>query len=264
MRKYILILLSSAFLYSCKTQVAATLPASTTNEVVGSAAFFTKIKEKANFQQLKMNTKVDVQTGSFVPTLDATIYIENGQKVWMNMIAVFLNVGRGIATPAGVKGYEKLNKTYIESDFTYLNNLLNVNFIDYNSLQNLLMGKTFIPVNSSDFRLTKNAQGYQLVSSKNLRFTNNGKVSEYSVTLNYSVNADLTDVRLVDADKTNELLISYLNWTDFEQLRLPKNVKINIKGSKTGQILLENTRFESSKMDTPYSVPNNYTKTEIR
>ena len=99
---------------------------------------------------------------------------------------------------------------------------------------------------------------------KNLKFENNGETSEYSVTMNYSSNYDLVQVNLEDKDKTNSLEISYLNWTTFENMKLPKNVKIIIKGTKTSQILLENTRFESLKMDTPYSVPNNYKKTEIR
>lgn len=264
MKNYILILMTAVLLLSCKAKTATNNPIGTDNAIAANATFFNKIKEKSNFQQLKINSRVIVENGTFIPTLDATIYIENGQKVWMNMIAIFLNVGRGIATPEGIKGYEKWNKTYIESDFSYLNKLLNVNFIDYSSLQNLLLGKTFIPINEKDFLVTKNAQGYRLISSKNLKFTNNGQVSEYSVAMDFSNDFNLMQVNLVDKNKTNELEISYLNWTGFEEMMLPKNVKIIIKGTKTSQILLENTRFESSKMDTPYSVPNNYTKTEIR
>src|SRR5690606_37736954 len=99
--------------------------------------------------------------------------------VWMNIIAVFLNVGRGIATADGIRGYEKWNKTYIESDFSYLNNLLQVNFIDFSSLQNLLIGKTFFPIDEKNFKVTKNTSGYQLDSYKPLKFQNNGKTSEY-------------------------------------------------------------------------------------
>lgn len=256
--------MTSAFLFSCKSKMATNAPIGTSNEIAANATFFSKIKEKSDFQQLKINSKINIENGTFIPTLDATIYIENGQKVWMNMIAIFLNVGRGIATPDGIKGYEKWNKTYIESDFSYLNKLLNVNFIDYNSLQNLLLGKTFVPINEKDFILTKNAQGYRLTSSKNLKFENNGQTSEYSVIMDYSPNFDLSQVQLEDKNKTNQLEISYFNWTGFDNMKLPKNVKIIIKGTKTSQIFLENTRFESSKMDTPYSVPNNYTKTEIR
>ena len=264
MQKYILLILISLFLFSCKAANGSSEPVSTTKPIAGSNAFFAKITKKPDFQQLKINSKVDVQTGSFIPTLDATIYIENGQKVWMNMVALFINAGRGIATPAGIQGYERLNKTYIESDYSYLNNLLNVNFIDYSSLQNLLMGKTFVPVNEKDFVLTQNAQGYQLASTKNLKFGQQGKLSEYEVMIQYSAEADLLNLNLKNVSTSDVLAITYSNWMTFEGMRLPKNVKIDIKGTKSSQILLENTKFETSKMSTPYTVPNNYTKTEIR
>lgn len=264
MKKYIVILLASLAVFSCKTRTAVNAPVSTNTPIAETTTFFKEINKKPTFQQVKINSRVNVETGNYVPTLDATIYIENGQKVWMNMIAVFLNVGRGIATPRGIQGYEKWNKTYIESDFSYLNNLLNVNFIDFGSLQNLLTGKTFIPVNEKDFVLTKNAQGYQLTSSKDLRFENDGKTSLYAVTIDYSNDLNLKKVNLKNAASRDNLEVSYANWVNFENMKLPTNVKIIIKGTKTSQILLENTKFESSKMDTPYSVPNNYTKTEIR
>lgn len=264
MKKYIIVLLSVFLVVSCKSRTALNQPTSTTTPISSNAAFFSKITEKPKFEQVKINSRVNVETGSFIPTLDATIYIENGQKVWMNMIAVFLNVGRGIATPEGIKGYEKWNKTYIESDFSYLNNLLNVNFINYSSLQNLLTGKTFIPVDEKDFVLTKNMQGYNLSSSKNLKFTNDGKVSEYAASLDYTNDFDLSKVNLKNIKTADNLELTYSDWVEVDGTKFPKNVKIIIKGTKTSQILLENTKFESSKMDTPYSVPNNYTKTEIK
>lgn len=251
-------------LTSCKTKTAVGNPISSNTPIASSGAFFKKINEKSDFQQLKINSRITAETGKFIPVLDATIYIEKDKKVWINMIAIFLNVGRGIATPEGIKGYEKWNKTYIESDFSYLNSLLNVNFIDYGALQNLLLGKTFIPVNEKDFTVTKSAQGYTLTSNKNLSFTTNGKRSEYSATLSYNDAMDLENVSLKKADAPDQLEVSYLNWDNFENIRLPKTVKIIIKGTKESQILLENTKFDTSKMDAPYSVPNNYTKTEIK
>ncbi|KMQ71262.1 DUF4292 domain-containing protein [Chryseobacterium koreense] len=264
MKKYILALLTLTFVLSCKTKSAVQAPISTTTPISSTTEFFNKIKAKPDFQQVKINSRVSVETGNFIPTLDATIYIENGQKVWMNMVAIILNVGRGIATPEGIRGYEKWNRTYIESDFTYLNNLMNVNFIDFNSLQNLLLGRTFIPVNEKDFVLTKNAQGYNLSSTKNLRIENKDKISEYAVSLDYSADFDLMRVNLNETKTGDNLEITYADYEYFENMKMPKNVKIIIKGAKTSQILMENTKFDSSRMDTPYSVPNNYTKTEIR
>lgn len=110
MKKYIIVLLSAFLVVSCKTKTALNQPTSTTTPISSNAAFFDKITEKPQFEQVKINSRANVETGSFIPTLDATIYIENGQKIWMNMVAVFLNVGRGIATPDGIKGYENGTK----------------------------------------------------------------------------------------------------------------------------------------------------------
>ena len=264
MKRYIFLLPIMLIVASCKTKTAPEKPISTTAPLSSTEAVFKKISEKADFQQLKINSKITAETGAFIPTLDATIYVEKDQKIWVNMIAIFLNVGRGIATPEGIKGYEKWNKTYIESDFSYLNNLLNVNFIDYNSFQNLLLGKTFIPVNSTDFTVTKNAQGYTLKSKNGLKFQMNGVTSEYAASVDYNATFDLIKINLVKANASDQLEVSYRNWTNFENMRVPMSVKIVIKGAKNSQILLENTKFESSKMQTPYSVPENYTKTEIK
>ena len=196
MNKYIIATAFMLVLASCKTKTAVENPISTNTPIASSSSFFNHINEKTDFQQIKINSRITAETGKFIPPLDATIYTEKDKKVWINMIAIFLNVGRGIATPDGIKGYEKWNKTYIESDFTYLNNLLNVNFIDYNSFQDLLLGKTFIPMKENEYQLTKNAQGYVLKSIKNIRFKTDGILSEYAVSMEYSDLFDLNKVSL--------------------------------------------------------------------
>ncbi len=231
---------------------------------VANSAFYSAINKPATFSQVKINSRINFDMGAYVPTADATFYIENGQKVWMNLSAAFINVARGIATPNGMKGYEKLGRNYIESDFAYLNKLLNVNFLHYNSFQNLLLGKTFVPVNDNDFVLTKNAQGYQLNSTKTQKVTADGKDAEYAVKLQYTPDFDLSSVFLKDKNSTDNLEVLYSNWSEMNGHRFPRNVKIIIKGKKSGQILIENTKFGFDKMETPYSVPENYTKKEIR
>lgn len=227
-------------------------------------SFYEHVVVPPKFEQIKIDSKVRVETGSYVPTLDATIYIENDKKVWMNLRALFINAARGIATPEGIKGQDKINKTYIDSDFDYLNNLLNVNFIDYKSLEKILLGRTFVKINDSQFTLTQNAQGYKMVSNVNQKIVTDEKQREYKIALQYDTNYDLLNVNLKDILSSDELEISYSDWNEYNGIRLPKNVKIIIKGSKSSQILLENTKFDFSRMETPYSVPSSYKKIEIK
>ena len=226
--------------------------------------FYEHVLIPSKFEQIKIDSKVRVETGSYVPTLDATIYIENDKKVWMNLRALFINAARGIATPEGIKGQDKINKTYIDSDFDYLNNLLNVNFIDYKSLEKILLGRTFVKINDRQFDLTQNAQGFKMVSNTNQKIVTDEKNREYKVALQYDTNYDLLAVNLKDILSSDELDVSYSDWNEYEGIRLPKNVKIIIKGSKSSQILLENTKFDFSRMETPYSVPSSYKKIEIK
>ena len=265
MKNFILSIFAALALLSCKSKTVVQTNVPVEKPVVNSnKAFFDKILKKDDFESIKISSKIDAETGQFVPTLDAIFYIENNQKVWINLQALFINMARGIATPSGIKGYEKVNKTYIDSDFSYINNLLKVNFIDYNSLQNLLLGKTFVPVNENDYSLTPNEQGFVLNSIKNQVFETNGKKSEYKISLDYDKELDLKKVFLEDLTSKNTLEINYDNFENIGSQKLPKNVKIIIKGQKTDQIFIKNTKFDFLKMETPFSIPANYTKTIIK
>ncbi|KMQ63489.1 hypothetical protein ACM40_01415 [Chryseobacterium sp. BLS98] len=281
MKNWIPILLIFLTLSSCKTRNAAknnngnikdsTIvaddngnPKDANEPVRDKLTFYEHVLIPPKFDQIKINSKVNVETGSFIPTLDATIYIENDKKVWMNLQALLFNVARGIATPEGIKGQDKTSRTYIDSDFDYLNNLLNVNFIDYKSLEKILMGRTFVKISDSQFTLTKNMQGFKMVSNTSQKIVTDQKTREYKIALQYDTNYDLLSVNLKDVLSPDELEISYSNWNEYNGIRLPKNVKIIIKGSKSSQILLENTKFDFSRMETPYSVPSSYKKIEIK
>lgn len=253
---------------SCNTQSASpssakTLPP-TTHTPLKNTTFFEQINKKSPFNTVKISSKIKIENGSLIPTLDAIFYIENGKKIWVNLSALFFNVARGVATHSGIKAYEKYNKTYIESDFSYLNQLLNVNFIDYQALQNLILGKTFLPINSKNFSLSSSTQGYELRSTQNQKIIVNGLPQEYQITLNYNKDFNLVKAYLSAPGTDNYLEIFYDNWQKYTESTFPQNVKIIIKNKKTDQILIENTKFDFSTMNTPYSVPSNYQKKEIK
>lgn len=278
MKRFLLLVVTGIVLFSCKARKATDdtsgsdstaitkKPVDVNKSIDADAKFFQKVLVPPKFDQLKISTKVNVETqSSYLPTLDATIYIENNKKVWMNLSAFFISMARGVATPEGIKAYNKTDKTFIDSDFDYLNGLLNTNFINYNSLQRLLLGRTFVKINDREFRLSKNAQGFKMASTVNQVIeAEDGKTSEYKIELQYAQNYDLMNVYLKDVNSSDELQVSYSDWLSYKDFRLPKNVKILIKGSKEGQILLENTKFDDSKMQTPFSVPGTYTKIEIK
>ncbi|NAW51512.1 DUF4292 domain-containing protein [Elizabethkingia argentiflava] len=269
MKTPLLYILAAASLASCATTHIAKESTPHTKSVEqplkDNTSFFKHIQNTSNFDAVKISSTINIENGKFIPQLNATFYIENNRKVWANITALLGITGaRGIATPTGIKGYEKLNKTYIDSDFSYLNNLLGVSFINYKALQNLLLGKTFLPINPQDFILTQTEQGYHLKSSSPQQLNVDGKVSSYDISMDYDPLVNLSKVQINTVESDHQLEINYSNWIHANQENFPKNVKIIIKNKKTDQILIENTNFDFSKMQTPYSVPPNYTKKEIK
>lgn len=227
--------------------------------------FYSNVVAPLKFDQVKINSKIEVINDNYVPELSATIYIANDTKIWANINAFMGLVGaRSLITPEGLKASIRTNKTYLDSDFEYLNNLLNVNFINYKTLEKLLMGRTFIPINDTNFILTQNTRGFKMVSAGNQKIENEeGLAREYKVEIHYDENYNLSQLILQDVNSDDGLEVNYDNYEQFTDFRLPKNVKIIIKGSKKSQILLENTKFDFSKMETPFSIPSSYKKIEI-
>ena len=226
--------------------------------------FYEKILLHPKFEHVKINSKITASDLRVSP-LDATIYIENDKKIWSNITFLLFPAARAIITPEGIKAIDRYNKNYIDSDFDYLNNILNVNFIDYKTLEKLLMGRTFMHITNSNSKIVKNSEGYQLTSITNQKIVTDDIVREYKVEMQYTDDFNLNWVKLQDVKSNDAIEIVYENWETFpNEVKLPKNVKIIIKGSKSSQILLENTKFDFSRMETPYSVPANYKKIDIK
>ena len=281
MKKWITLLLATMVILSCKTKKNA-MQSATENDSIkvenpdgkdkiddgknisDRLTFYENIYIHPKFDQIKINSKITADNIRVSP-LDATIYIESDKKIWSNINFLFFNAARAIITPEGLKAVDKYNKNYIDSDFDYLNNLLNINFIDYKTLEKILLGRTFLLVSNRNSSITKSEDGYQLASIVNQKIVTNGVEREYKINMRYSNDYNLIYVKLQDVKSDDAVEIVYDQWETFDNnLKLPQSVKIIIKGSKTSQILLENTKFGFTKMETPYSVPANYKKIEIK
>lgn len=281
MKKWIPLIILTFFIFSCKSRKAVTdqeqnsdslviknsdpkNPVEANENVANRLDFYEKIYLHEKFDYLKISSKITADNIRVSP-LDATIYIETDKKIWSNISFLIIPAARALITPDGIKAMDRYNKNFIDSDFEYLNNLLNVNFFDYKNLEKLLIGRTFFTISGRNSKITKNMQGYQMESVSNLKFTTENGEREYKLNLQYSEDYNLTDLKLKDVKSDDAVEIVYSNWeTQPNNVKLPKNVKIIIKGSKNSQILLENTNFVFSRMDTPYSVPSSYKKIEIK
>ncbi|WP_346984027.1 hypothetical protein [Chryseobacterium sp. POE27] len=98
MKNWIIVLLLLFVVTSCKTRNSAKKvnkninidsafvlgedqnPKDNNEPIRNKLPFFEHVIPTPQFEQIKINSKVNVETGSFIPTLDATIYIEKDKK----------------------------------------------------------------------------------------------------------------------------------------------------------------------------------------
>ncbi len=251
-----LVLLLLLVLASCSTQKGAT--GSSTEEMKTASIVKNALAQKPQFVHLTINSKINAEIDDNSVGLNGKIYVQNGKKIWVNVSKFGVSGARALITPDGFKAYEKLDKTYIDGDFSYFNNLLKVDFIDYDKLQNLLLGRIFVDMKTGDFSSEILQNQYVLNFKENDQIERNPKEGKYVQT--YTLDADFRMKRayLKDPKTGMELDITYDNWQKVGTQFFPKSVKVLVKDKKTQKVELEYNNFTFEESQTPFEIPSGY------
>ncbi len=223
------------------------------------------LEQEMPYKQIKIsgNVKLDIE-GKYIPSVKLTIYNEKSEKIWMNGQVAILNAGRALATPERFQAYEKLNKTYIDEDYAFINDLLGVNFIDFESLEKLLLGKPFTPIDWDNSQVDISEEKITIKSLEPISISLDGIVYEYFVDLQFDGQLNLIKVLVEDQTHNKGVEINYENHTEYMNMNLPKLVNINVIDNKPKQITLEYNNFDNQKMNTPFTIPSGYEKRIIQ
>ena len=265
MKKLALILGLTFAVTSCTTTKVTNENSSNTAIVSESEKILNQaLAKKSTFNHLTIQAKVAADLEEISGDVKATIYVKNGSKIWVNATKFGFTGARAQITPDGFAAYEKLGGTYYEGDFSLANKLLKVDFIDYQKLQNLLLGKVFVDLNSNDYKATFNQNQYIVNYTKNEQIKAQPVAGEYIQNYVFDQNFQLREAHLEDPKRNMKVDISYDNWTKVGTEEFPKNVKIIIKDKKTRQVDLEYNSFTYQETNTPFSIPSGYKKKVIK
>ncbi|MDR3273583.1 MAG: DUF4292 domain-containing protein [Flavobacteriaceae bacterium] len=265
MKKILFTCIGFSILMSCGTQKTTVSPPNK-NTTTGASErnLFEYINTPLNFSRLKIKATAEIQTNKNSPSVALTLYINHGKQIWSNASMAFITVARANITPSSFKMYEKLGKTYIDSDYQFLNNLLKIDFLDYDSAEALLTGRIFFPLTHDDFNFSDENNTFILTSKKAMKIGAEKDSGAFDRTAVYDGNFNLKQVVLEDKIKNVFLQIDYENYVVFEGINLPKSIKIFIKQKKESKISLEYNKFEVGEMETPFDIPKGYTQKEIK
>lgn len=116
---------------------------------------------EADFETLQARLRVQYQSEDQQQALTVSYRMKKDDTIWLSASIVGFPLAKALITPQSVKYYEKISGTYFDGDFSLLSRFLGTP-LDFEKLQNLLIGQTIYDLRTEPYKLTESARGYQL------------------------------------------------------------------------------------------------------
>ncbi len=254
-KKILIVTFLFALVTSCKT----TKPISDTKTAEKSSVEQVIIGHNNNFKDFnRLNIKASVryEDAKNTQNVSADIRIKKDEIIWINIKVFGVSVAKTLITPTKVSYYEIINHTYFDGDFALISNWLGTD-LDFQKVQNLLLGKALEDINKEKFAVAIVNNLYQ-VSEK--------KQADIQKTYTFEAGNYLLKEEVINQKSQNRTLdIKYISHIPFENMIFPKEISIKAKQEKQVSIDIEYNKFElNQEAPFPFSIQEGYEKVEIK
>jgi hypothetical protein len=247
-RKIILYITCITVFIGCKTTKNLTSDLTVNPKLSVKQILKNHNKQRANFETLQAKVKIEYTQNTQSISQPVTIRILKDQVIWINAL---LNVVRLKITPNKIQFYNKLDQTYMDSDFSVISNLLGTEFT-FDQLQKLLFGELIHDFKPNRYIKQRDLKSYALSLKR-------PSVLEVMYKINPSY-FKLNSQTIQNRSNNQVLQVNYKAYQSVSGLVLPKaihvlaqqnleqvEVKLNIKSLSLNSPL----RF-------PFKVPSGY------
>lgn len=227
---------------------------------------YQKFQEKP-LESIKFNSKVETDFSGKSLNLNAEIYIEPNNKIWAAVYFMGFMGGKALITPNEIKGYEKLNRNFIQENFSTINKKINIKGLEisFDDFQKILMGRLFFTPNPKNYQYNVWPTGYELLNLTILSQTNNKEANNKENYVEKIIfDLDFRPIELLLKDNTGKSIqIKYENWEKINELDYPKNIFINSVDNDKIRFHLEHKNATTIKWNPPFEIPENYKKRSL-
>ena len=210
---------------------------------------------KSDFTTLYIRSSVDYKSEDNSQRVSAEIKIKKNEIILVSLRFLGITMAKAFITPTEVKYYEKINGTYFEGNYESISQLLGTD-LNFNKLQNLLLGLPMEDIDKDRYLLTE--------LSENYKFNSIIKNPEFSFLFDMErVLLKKQEVSQLEKERTFEvnygpfqMVTSVFLPSTFEVIAKQKNATTNIK-------VVYNLITINEDLSYPYEVPNGYDKISI-
>lgn len=217
-----------------------------------------------NFDHLQIRSRIETDLNGKTNSATLRLYIQDDERIWANASLLGITGARANITPGKVQAYEVLDKTFIDSDFSFFNEKLKVNFINFDRLKSLLLGQLFLIDSWNSYDLDFSTDNHYILKYKqNDELSRNPENGKYIHSFYLDSNYRLVKVEIEDPNSNTQILVNYENWIEVNAYDLPGRVRVFIKSEKEDKIELEYINFDFTETNPPFNIPSGYSEREI-
>lgn len=243
----ILIVLSMIVLSSCKsTKSIATgeLDASLSSKKVIQNHY----QNELQFETMSGKVKIDYSDGENSQGVSVSLRMKKDEVIW---ISAPLGMVKAHITPEKVSFYNRLQNEYFDGDYGYLSDILGTE-VDFQLLQNLLIGNAVLDLRKDKYALTINAENYNLRPKKGNELY---KILFFLEPKNFKI----AQQRIAQPTENRFLKMDYA-YQEITDKVIPNTIQIEaVSDDKTNAIALEYRGIEfNRKLNFPYKIPKGF------
>tara|TARA_B100000427_G_scaffold46330_1_gene34413 strand:- start:2672 stop:3502 length:831 start_codon:yes stop_codon:yes gene_type:complete len=268
--KYILIIIILELITSCALKK---------EYVIGDNKRLTanKIVKNINNNENKIKTfqaraRVDYFRKNKAKTNTVTIRILSGEKIW---ISAPLGAIRLLITNDSIKYYNKLERNYIKTSFSYIENIIGLN-ITYEMLEKILFGQPVLLLSSKDFAKKLNMENSKyedklrsyifkkLIAYEETQLQGLFYVNPYNFKLNsqkfFHYNDIITPSANINSNQIQKTFsINYKDYNSINKYIYPRRILFLDWDNKSINIDMKSVII-NKKLNVPFRIPKGYTQ----
>jgi len=255
-KNLILFLLISFVLASCGSKKRATDHISLKN---ATARKVIKTHERTNpdFKTLSGRLKGTYDDGYESQSISVSIRMKKDETIWVSAkLAGIIPMAKLMVTPEKVLFYEKINNQYFDGDFCLLSKWLGTE-IDFEKLQNLLLGEAVFELKKNAFVLIEKEEGYQLI--------NQSQEKSENVLIDKST-FRIINQQMISTENQEGISIDYPKYKRLNHFYFPDKIDIIVdKNDGNAEINIDYRSLEINKsVKFPFEMPFNYKEIQIK
>lgn len=258
MKKILLILFIAVSAIGCKKHKGDSLldEANATKHKTALIILNDHAKNAQDFKSTFIKSTIVYESGSSNQKVTADIAIEKDKQIFVNIRVLGFTAAKALITPSKVEYYIPFNSEYFEGDFDVLSKYVGTE-LDYNRLQNLLMGQVLDSKSETNLLATIEDGLHRLAPAEQKDLASNYFFEDKS--------ALLKKEEITQASTNRKVTISYPNYQRIQKYVVP--TEINIQAVQEKSINL-NLRYDKVTFDDDYqirySVPKGYKRIGLK